>query len=67
MVIILFLFDKHRTVYIHWIPEGKTVNQYYYAEVLNALCERVMRQRPDFVKNQVLDASLMRQSTTPYL
>lgn len=33
-------------------PEGQTVNQYYYIEVLTALHERVRKQRPDLWKTK---------------
>ena len=32
--------DIHRIVYLHWVPEGQTVNQHYYLHVLTELCEK---------------------------
>jgi hypothetical protein len=30
-----------------WVPEGQTVNQVYYKEVLTNLHEQVKRRRPE--------------------
>jgi len=32
---------------VDWVPEGQTVNQVYYKEVVTDLCERVRRRRPE--------------------
>jgi hypothetical protein len=32
-------------VHIGWVPEGQTVNQFYFKEVLTILCERVIRKK----------------------
>ena len=34
-----------------WVPEGQTVNQVYYKEVLTNLHEQVRRRRPEIWKN----------------
>ena len=34
-----------------WVPEGQTVNQVYYKEVLTNLCEWVRRRRPEMWKS----------------
>ena len=34
-----------------WVPEGQTINQVYYKEVLTNLCEWVRRRRPEMWKN----------------
>ena len=34
-----------------WVPEGQTVNQVYYKEVLTNLRERVRSKRPEMWKN----------------
>ena len=34
-----------------WVPEGQTINQVYYKEVLTNLRERVRRRRPEMWKN----------------
>jgi len=36
---------------VDWVPEGQTINQIYYKEVLTNLCEWVRRRRPEMWKN----------------
>ncbi|KAJ8958007.1 hypothetical protein NQ318_002009 [Aromia moschata] len=48
----IVLFDIQGIVYVHWVPEGQTVNQHYYIEVLMALRERVRIRRPDLWKTK---------------
>jgi hypothetical protein len=36
---------------VDWVPEGQTVNQVYYKEVLTNLRERVRRKIPEMWKN----------------
>ncbi|KAJ8963118.1 hypothetical protein NQ318_018583 [Aromia moschata] len=48
----IVFFDIRGIVYVHWVPEGQTVNQPYYIEVLTALRERVRRRRPDLWKTK---------------
>ena len=38
-------------IYIDWEPEGRTVNQVYYKNVLKTFRERLRRGRPDFWVN----------------
>ena len=47
---IVFL-DIRGVIYIDWVPEGQTVNQVYYKNVLTTLHESVRRRRPDMWKN----------------
>jgi hypothetical protein len=35
-----------------WVPEGQTVNQKYYLEVLTKLGERVKEKRPELWKKK---------------
>jgi len=44
-------FDIRGVIYIDWVPEGHSVNQFYYKNVLTTLRERVRRRRPDIWKN----------------
>jgi len=47
-------FDIQGIVHVDWVPEGQTVNQVYYKEVLTNLRERVRRRRrrrPEMWKN----------------
>ncbi|KAJ8934893.1 hypothetical protein NQ318_007062 [Aromia moschata] len=48
----IVFFDIRGIVYVHWVSEGKTVNKYYYIEVLAALRERMRRRRPDLWKTK---------------
>ena len=47
----IVFFDIWGVIYIDWVPEGQTVNQVYYKNVLTTLRERVRRRRPDMWKN----------------
>jgi hypothetical protein len=47
----IVFFDIRGVIYIDWVPEGQTVNQFYYKNVLRTLCERVRQRRPDMWKN----------------
>jgi hypothetical protein len=47
----IIFFNIRGTVHIDWVPEGQTVNQVYYKEVLPTLRERVRRKRPEMWKN----------------
>lgn len=48
---LIVFFDIQGVLMIEWVPEGKTVNQQYYKEVLIKLRERVRKKRPDAWKN----------------
>jgi len=43
--------DIRGVIYIDWVPEGQTVHQVHYKNVLTTLRERVRRRRPDMWKN----------------
>jgi hypothetical protein len=45
-------FDIRGTVHFKFIPQGQTVNQAYYVEVLNQLCEGAHRKRPELWPNK---------------
>jgi len=47
----IVFFDIRGVIYIDWVPEGQTVYQVYYKNVLTTLRERVRRRRPDMWKN----------------
>ena len=40
-------FDVHGIVHLNWVPEGQTVNQYYYLEVLAQLREKIRKKDPN--------------------
>jgi len=46
-----FYFDIRGIVHMDWVPEGQTVNQIYYKEVLTNLREWVRRRRPEMWQN----------------
>ena len=46
----IVFFNIQEIVHVDWVPEGQTVNQVYYKEVLTNLRERV-RRRPEMWKN----------------
>ena len=45
--ILLTFFDIRRIVHYEFVPNGQTVNQVYYLEVLERLSERVRRKRAE--------------------
>lgn len=49
---LIVFFDINGIIMIEWVPEGQTVNQHYYLEVLAKLRERVRKKRPDLWKNK---------------
>ena len=48
-------FDIRGVMYIDWVPEGQTVNQVYYKNVLTTLRKRVRRRGPDMWKNAICE------------
>lgn len=48
----IVFFDIRGIVHIDWVPEGQTVNQVYYKQVLTTLRERVRRKRFEMWKNR---------------
>ena len=46
-----FYFDIRGIVHMDWVPEGQTVNQIYYKEVLTNLREWVRWRRPEMWQN----------------
>lgn len=48
---LIVFFDVRGVIMVEWVPEGQTVNQKYYIEVLEKLRERVRKKRPDMWKN----------------
>ena len=47
----IVFYDIKGIIYINWVPQGQTVNQVYYKDVLTTLRERVRRRRPEMWKN----------------
>jgi hypothetical protein len=48
----VIFFDIRGVIMIQLIPEGQTVNQKYYLEVLFKLRERVRNKRPELWKKK---------------
>jgi len=48
-MMVFFFFQN--PVDVNWVPEGQTINQVYYKEVLTNLLEQVRRTRPEMWKN----------------
>ena len=48
---LICFFDSEGIVHTEFVPQGQTVNQVYYCEVLEGLRKRVVRVRPSFANN----------------
>ena len=44
-------FDSHGIVHTEFVPQGQTVNQFYYREILERLRKRAVRVRPSIANN----------------
>ena len=51
---LLFFFDSEGIVHTEFVPQGHTVNQFYYREILERLRKRVVRVRPSIADNWML-------------
>ena len=47
----IVFFENQGIVHVDWVPEGQTINQVYYKEVLTNLHEQVRRRRPEMLKS----------------
>ena len=45
------VFDSPGMIYMHWVPNGQTVNKEYYVEVLREFRKRFRRKRPVLFKS----------------
>jgi alpha-L-fucosidase len=59
---LIVFFDIGGIIMTEWVPEGQTVNQTYYKEVLIKLRERIRKKRPDLWKNE---AWILHQDNAP--
>jgi hypothetical protein len=50
--IMIVFFNIRGVIMIELVPEGQTVNQKYYLEVLTELRERVRKKRPELWKKK---------------
>ena len=51
---LICFFDSEGIVHTEFVPQGHTVNQFYYREVLERLRKRVVRVRPSTADNWML-------------
>jgi len=48
---LICFFDSEGIVHTEFVPQGQTVNQFYYREILERLRKRVVRVRPSIADN----------------
>lgn len=48
---LITFFDFRGIVHREWVPQGQTINQHYYLEVMKRLRENVRKKRPDSWKS----------------
>ena len=51
---LICFFDSEGIVHTEFVPQGRTVNQFYYREILERLRKRVVRVRPSIADNWML-------------
>ena len=51
---LICLFDSQGIVQPEFVPQGQTVNQFYYHEILERLRKRVVHVRPSIANNWML-------------
>ena len=51
---LICFFDSEGIVHTEFVPQGQTVNQFYYREILESLRKRVVRMRPSVADNSML-------------
>jgi len=51
---LICFFDSEGIVHTEFVPQGQTVNQFYYREILERLRKRVVRVRPSIADNWML-------------
>ena len=50
-LLMISFFDSTGMIYMHWVPNGQTVNKEYYAEVLREFSKRFRWKRPALFKS----------------
>ena len=51
---LICFFDSQGIVHTEFVPQGQTVNQFYYDEILERLRKRVVRMQPSIANNWML-------------
>ena len=51
-------FGSQGIVHKEFVPQGQTVNQFYYREILEKLRKRLVRVRPSIANNWMLQLDL---------
>jgi hypothetical protein len=51
---LIVFFDIKGVIFEHCVPEGATVNQHYYKNVLQTLRERIRKKRTELWKNSFI-------------
>ena len=51
---LICFFDSQGILHIEFVPQGQTVNRFYYREILERLRKRVVRVRPSIANNWML-------------
>jgi len=51
---LICFFDSQGIVHTEFVPQGQTVNQFYYHEILERLRRRVVHVRPSIANNWML-------------
>jgi len=52
--VLICFFDSQGIVHTEFVPQGQTVNQFYYREILERLRKRVVYVRPSIANNWML-------------
>jgi hypothetical protein len=60
---LITLFDIKGVVHFEFIPQGKTVNEAYYMEILKRLCKALIEKDLNFVPKIGLPLTTMLQLT----
>ena len=50
---LICFFDSEWIVHTEFVPQGQTVNQFYYREILERLRKRVVRVQPSIANNRM--------------
>ncbi len=51
-MMLIFFFDSEGVIQHEYVPEGQTVNATFYIQVLDRLCTRIIRVRPEMRRDR---------------